>query len=151
MRILYKILNLSKVLRRSPQDYILLFQAFSLLTAIRLGLFLLPFRILLGLLRTISYPATHTSAKGMHAVKTIVWAVEVSSRYTPGGAKCLARALTAKVLLNWHGYAPDLKIGVAKSNGGTLEAHAWIEHQGQVVIGRLKDLSKFIPLSQVQE
>jgi len=151
MRTLPKLLSLLKVLKRSPQDYILLLTTFSLLAAIRLGLFLLPFRILLWLLRTISRPATHASANGINAVRNIVWAVEVSSRCMPGGAKCLARALTAKVLLNWYGYAPDLKIGVAKNNGGILEAHAWIEHQGQVVIGQLNDLSRFIPLSQMQK
>ncbi len=64
----------------------------------------------------------------------------------PGGAKCLARALTTQVLLNRQGYLPDLRIGVAKATAGQLEAHAWVEYQGRIVIGQLNDLSRYLPL-----
>jgi hypothetical protein len=64
----------------------------------------------------------------------------------PSGAKCLARALVCQVLMARRGYSPELRIGVAKSQEGTLEAHAWIESQGQVVIGDLKELPRFTQL-----
>jgi hypothetical protein len=60
--------------------------------------------------------------------------------------KCLARALTAQILLNRQGYLPKLCIGVSKGQNGKLQAHAWIECQGQVVIGNLSNLSDFVPL-----
>lgn len=142
--------KLRRVLQLSPQESILLFITFSLLVTIRLGLFLLPFRILLQLLRSIDQTFTHTSAQGTDAVRKIVWAVEVCSRWMPGGVKCLARALTTKVLLNWYGYTPDLRIGVAKGDDGQLEAHAWIEYQGRVVIGNLRDLTRYIPLPSIK-
>jgi hypothetical protein len=122
---------------------------FSLLTAIRLGLLLLPFRLLLQILERISQISAHVY-RGTDAIRKIVWTVEVSSRFMPRGVKCLARALTTKTLLNWHGYTPDLKIGVAKNDGGQLEAHAWIEYQGRVIIGNLRDLTRFIPLPSIE-
>lgn len=142
--------KLRRVLRLSPQTSILLLTTFSLLAAVRLGLFLVPFRILLRLLRNINQTSTQPSAKKTDTVRKIVWAVEVSSRYMPGSVKCLARALTTQVLLNWHGYTPDLKIGVAKSAEGRLEAHAWIEYQDRVIIGNLRDLARFIPLPSIE-
>ena len=61
----------------------------------------------------------------------------------PGNVKCLARALTTEVLMNRSGYTPELRIGIAQSKTGKLEAHAWIESQGKVLIGQLEDLTRF--------
>jgi hypothetical protein len=49
-----------------------------------------------------------------------------------------------------HGFSPQLRIGVAKGETGKLEAHAWIESQGKIVIGYLKDLSRFTPLPSLE-
>jgi hypothetical protein len=141
-----------RVFKLSLPESILLLATFSVLAAVRVGLFLLPFRILLQILGDISQTSRISTQvyRGTDAIRKVVWAVEVSSRYMPGGAKCLARALTTKVLLNWHGYTPDLRIGIAKSDHGQLEAHAWIEYQGRVVIGNLRDLTRFIPLPSLE-
>jgi hypothetical protein len=40
----------------------------------------------------------------------------------------------------------SLRIGVAKGEAGKLEAHAWVESQGRIVIGGLRDLPYFTPL-----
>jgi len=85
-------------------------------------------------------PAEKTS------VDKVIWAVSVASHYMPGGVKCLARALATQILLHWHGYPADLQIGVAKGEAGQLEAHAWVESQGQIVMGYLSNLSRFTPL-----
>lgn len=143
--------KLHRLMRFSRTDLQLLLGTFMILGAIRFGLWLLPFRILLRLVERSSQ--THVNRQPAHqrSISQIVWAVEVSSRYTPGGAKCLARALTTKILLNRQGYQPDLRIGVAKSSKGVLEAHAWIEYQGRIVIGNLRDLSRYIPLPSIEE
>jgi hypothetical protein len=160
--------NLHKLLRLTGSDRHLLFRTFVLLYTIRLGLRILPFRTLLHIIGKASSKAssktsqagyTSSSTDGMAASKIalnkialskIVWAVEISSHYTPGGAKCLARALTTKVLLSRQGDAPDLRIGVSKGANGNLEAHAWIENQGQVVMGNLHDLARYIPLPSLE-
>lgn len=79
-------------------------------------------------------------------VTKLVWAIQMAGRYSPGGAKCLAQALTTQVLMNWHHYRSELRIGVNKTSTGEFRAHAWIEYRGRVIVGNLKDLSQFTPL-----
>lgn len=141
MKLLRKIWNLRKV------NFYFLFVTFLLLGAIRLGLLLLEFRILLKIvnkLSTIKLPLPNIS------LRKIVWALNVATRYMPGGAKCLARALTTQILMNHSGYPPELCIGVAKGESGELEAHAWIKYQGYVVIGYLPDLPRYIQLPSLE-
>ena len=141
MKLLNKFCKLKKV------DFYFLFVTFSLLGAIRLGLWLLEFRILLKILNKISkikFPLVNTT------VGKIIWGVNVATCYMPGGAKCLARALTTQVLMNCYGYSPQLYIGVAKGKLGELEAHAWIKYQENVVIGYLPDLSRYIQLPSLE-
>ena len=140
--------KLRNLFRLTGGDRYLLAITFILLGVIRLGLRLLPFGNLLKLLQKISNLNFYlpTLPENQISISKIVWAVNVATRYMPGSAKCLARALTTQVLMNSYGYHPELRIGVAKGEGGTLEAHAWIEYQGQVAIGYLTDLYRFIPL-----
>ncbi|BAZ11062.1 hypothetical protein NIES4071_28870 [Calothrix sp. NIES-4071] len=134
----------------SNRARVLLLTALILLTCVRLGLLLLPFRHLLKLITRISEGFLHDIAVNKFSLGQIVWAVNVVTRYMPGGAKCLARALTTQVLMNWCGYKPELRIGVSKGETGTFEAHAWVEYQGQVVIGYLQDLPRFVPLPSLE-
>ncbi len=138
MRRLYRLVAITSSDRR------LLVSAILLLGTVRLGLWLLPFqtlrRFLAGMTQT-----TSKWQKSDQSVDKIIWAVRVASRYLPGKVKCLARALTTQVLLERHGYQALLRIGVAKSKQG-LEAHAWVESQGRIVIGGLKDIGRYTTL-----
>lgn len=143
--------RLRKFLHLNPSDRQLLIKTFILLGLVRLGLMLLPFETLWQLLASISRATPQpqhleVNSDRVSTLGKIVGAVNLSSRYTPGGAKCLARALTTQVLMSRRGYSPELRIGVAKGKEGILEAHAWVENQGQVVIGHLENLSHFTPL-----
>ncbi|OCQ99480.1 hypothetical protein BCD64_10510 [Nostoc sp. MBR 210] len=135
--------RLLKLLQLSNSDRQFFLRTFVLLGLVRLGMWLLSFNTLRKLINKISKPNSQLEPISLHK---IVWAINVSTRYTPGGAKCLARALTCQVLMTRYGYTPELRIGVVKSEAGNLEAHAWIETQGYVVIGYLPDLSRFTPL-----
>ncbi|NEQ84588.1 MAG: lasso peptide biosynthesis B2 protein [Moorea sp. SIO2I5] len=138
--------QLRKFLRLTSRERQLVINTFILLGLIRLGLWLLPFQTLRRLVAKISQPSPLAQGVNQTNLSKIVGAVNISSRYMPGGVKCLARALTTQVLMSRCGYSPQLRIGVAKGEGGKLEAHAWVENQGQVVIGYLRDLSRFTPL-----
>ncbi|KAB8330904.1 lasso peptide biosynthesis B2 protein [Scytonema tolypothrichoides VB-61278] len=145
--------QLRNFLKLSGSDRYLLAITFILLGAIRLGLFFLAFRNLLKLLQKINKPNIRFPfeiQKSQISVGKIVWAVNVATRYMPGGAKCLARALTTHFFMNRYHYSSELRIGVAKEQGGQLEAHAWIEYEGRVAIGNLPDLSRFIPLPSLE-
>lgn len=127
----------------------LLFKTCLVLTLTRLGLYLLPFHVLMKAIRKACESNLQSVVRSPSPVD-VVWAVESVSRHMPGHPKCLARALTTKVLLHQQGYVSKLQIGVAKSDNGSLNAHAWIEYDGQIIIGNLRDLSRFIPLPSVE-
>jgi Transglutaminase-like superfamily len=139
--------KLKTLLRMSGGDRVQLLQVFLLLLGIRLGLGLLPFRVVLKLVQRLG---NVPSRSPVQPIGHIVWTVNAGSRYMPGGVKCLARALTTHLLLTRQGYASELRIGVAKTVTGELEAHAWIEYQGRVVIGHLNDLSRYIPFPSLE-
>ncbi|MEO1353972.1 MAG: lasso peptide biosynthesis B2 protein [Cyanobacteria bacterium J06635_15] len=137
----------SKLFALSWRGRRLLLYACLLLNGIRLALWLFPFGVVRQQVTTLSSIWVCNSASQAIPINFIVWAVAVAGRYTPGKAMCLVRALTAQILLNRYGYSHQLHIGVARSTTQELEAHAWIEYEGRVVIGGLSDLSRFKPLS----
>jgi len=65
----------------------------------------------------------------------IASAVERASRLLPGTTSCLAKAVAARMLLAQRGLVADILIGVMRGPGGTLDAHAWVESEGRVVLG----------------
>jgi len=141
LRLLFKFLSLR------PRDRALLINATLLLAIAKLGLRLLPFQTLRRLLSKLERAETPPQfASPALPLQKIVWAVEVASRYIPGGEKCLPRALVAHNLLVRQGFAAQLRIGVAKDAQGQLEAHAWVESQGKVAIGRIRNWERFVPL-----
>ena len=68
------------------------------------------------------------------ATDRLRWAVEATSRRVPG-ATCLTQALALQILLGRRGQASELRLGVSRGDAPGLQAHAWLESEGQVVIG----------------
>ena len=66
-------------------------------------------------------------------VERVVWAVRTAAAYVPR-ATCLTQALAAKYQLERSGRSGRIHIGVDKKDGQFL-AHAWLECEGQTVIG----------------
>lgn len=132
-------------LRLRKGDRALFLISWLLLNGIRIGLWLLPFKVLQARLHQLGERIFHPSSQA--TLGRLVRAVNLGSRYSPGKVKCLARALAIQVLMTWYSYDSNLRIGVAKPTHGGLEAHAWVEHQGKVVMGYLPDLARYYPLS----
>ena len=114
-------------------ERILLLQSFLLVGLIRVGLWVISLPSLLKILATF-YHHPFSNDHSRNSLSSIAWAVTVSSRYIPR-ATCLVQGLTTQVLLAYEGIPSDLCIGVAKDNPASFEAHAWVEVEGQVVIG----------------
>jgi hypothetical protein len=76
------------------------------------------------------------------------WAVEVAGRYVPG-ATCLTQALALQIWLGRHGQSAALRLGVARGAGERLEAHAWLEHEGRVIIGAA-ERPRYTPLPPLE-
>lgn len=65
----------------------------------------------------------------------VLAAVHAAARCVPGHSSCLDRALVAVTLLERCGHRPALRLGVARGGAAGLEAHAWVELDGEVVLG----------------
>lgn len=113
----------------------LLVESYLLMSAIRLGLRALSFATLRRCLALGAGPyrgcAEDVAQLSPHRIGQLV---DVASRYVPA-ATCLAQALTAQVLLARRGCLGQLRIGVAKNQDRQLRAHAWLECDGEVVVG----------------
>lgn len=133
----------SKFLRLSAAERSLLVRAVFVLGATRLGLWLLPLRVVRRLLGATAQPASPiVTLTPAH----IAWAVAVACRLIPR-ATCLPQALAAEALLVRSGYTAELRIGVAKTaQGERLVAHAWVESGGRVIVGELRELGRYTPL-----
>lgn len=141
--------QLHKFWQLSASDRNLLLQAAFLLNFSRLGLRLLPFHRLRQVLARIVLQTRKRSAN-LPPIERLIWAIEVVSRYLPGHVKCLARALATQGLLTQYGYPAQLRLGVIKDAANRLVAHAWVESQGQTVIGGSDSLFKFTALPALE-
>lgn len=136
--------QLARFCRLPPAERLLLLAAVLLLTAVRVGLRILPLRTVLRLLSRLSGVAEGRAAGDEAMIERVGWAVTVASRYVPA-ATCLAQALVTETLLRRLVLPADLRLGVARDAMGCFQAHAWVECRGRVVIGGAV-LDTFTPL-----
>jgi Transglutaminase-like superfamily len=61
----------------------------------------------------------------------------------PWDCNCLPRALIISHLLTQLGIPCDLRIGVSRKTGETLEAHAWVECQGRILDSMPEETRRF--------
>ena len=80
----------------------------------------------------------------------IVRAVRAVARRFLGDKPCLPQALAVKYLLARAGKASDLRIGVIKNAENNLDAHAWLEVDGDVIIGGRRMSQSFVKLNPIK-
>lgn len=85
-------------------------------------------------------------AVGRHSAARIGSAVAAVSGYVPG-ARCLTQALATRVLLAAEGHPSTLRLGIARIDG-RLQAHAWLESDGTIVVGAAGH-GRFAPFESV--
>ena len=137
--------RLHKFIQLSWADRSLLIETAFLVWAVRLALWLLPFRTVASLLGRMVPAAPRPKDQSQDFIDRAGQAVMLTSRMVPK-ATCLTQALATQVLISRHGYEARLHIGVAKNGEERLEAHAWLVSNGRVVIGDRADLSHFTVL-----
>ena len=127
--------RLSKLLLLS-RNVSLLIQATSLLAAIRVGLRVLPFGTVRTLLARLARTRRGANGQGDGGARArTVWAVETAGRHFPAIGTCLTQALAIHVLLARQGCTSILRIGVKRDTDGKFIAHAWLEKDGNILIG----------------
>ena len=111
------------------------------LLVVKAGLYLLPFERLRGWLARFDGPPKPADREEMRA---IIQAIErIGQWLAPLRINCLPQALVGQRLLGRRGFDVQLKIGVLKHPGDRLAAHAWLEYEGQVILGDLRNLGQF--------
>jgi hypothetical protein len=133
----------------SAQERRLALRTIGLMAGVRIALWIAPFRWIRKRAELAGGSASGT-VDGITA-KQVAWAVRLASRYIPA-ASCLTQALTAQWLLNRAGIENQIHIGVALGNGreatgrGGFEAHAWVQHDGAVLVGGADESSRYSPI-----
>ena len=128
----------------SPEDRRLLWEASSLLVAVRLGLMVLSYRTLRRLTRPSTPPPTPPGIATPNTPARIGWAISAMARRLPGKMTCLVQALVAERMLHRHGFHATLQIGVARAQmNKEITAHAWVECDGRIVVGETGDLEHY--------
>ena len=116
-------------------DRRLLVQAMAMLPMLTLGLRLFGTRgcfVALKRITPMARSVANSETSARHRVARTEWLVRVASMHGPIQGNCLIQSLTIWWLLHRQGIPTELRIGVRKSHG-RLEAHAWAEHDDQVV------------------
>ncbi|WP_285713677.1 lasso peptide biosynthesis B2 protein [Erythrobacter oryzae] len=87
------------------------------------------------------------SPGGAHAGRQgaeVAWAITWMSRRLPWRADCLVQALAGQKMLIRRRIASEIRVGTAKHDDGSFEAHAWLVCGPQVLLGG--DIDRFEPL-----
>jgi hypothetical protein len=132
--------SLRKFLARPPRERRLFLRVFALVAYVRILLWIYPFQVVRGRVQRLG------SRRDRAAVPSalIEWAVPSAARFVPE-ATCLTQALAATALLEQGGQTAQLKFGVRRARDKSLEAHAWVECDGKIVVGG-HDLQHLIEL-----
>lgn len=119
----------------SRVERVLLAQAGALVGTVRVALWVLPSR---WIIKYVTRLAGNDAVRRPPSAQLpeVLWAIEAAARRVPD-ATCLTQAVSALLLLRRHGYAARFCLGVARTKTGALDAHAWLERDGKVVIGRM--------------
>lgn len=131
--------RVSRFFQLKAREKSVLIWSFILVVFFRVGLWVLPY----GWSKhwTAGEPVSVGQVPDREIALEIVRSVTIASGYIPC-ASCLTQALAARTLLQRYGQAADLKIGVARENG-KFEAHAWLEIDGQIVLGKQRGHSRY--------
>ena len=126
--------RLSKLYRLSGDERWLLLKATALLAFIRASLAVLPYPSVRPLLDRASR-TSHRLARRPQPPDQLAWATRVAGRIVPHGGHCFSQALTLRIFLARRNYPSTICFGVQQGDNSPLMAHAWVEHDGEVLIG----------------
>jgi len=140
---------LAKFRQLQPPDRRLLLRTLPLVLFVRIWLWVAPYRPLHRMLHRLARTSFDSSLINRNYPDRAAWAVAAVSRRVPGARTCLVEALALEFLLLRHGFPVDLRLGVCRDEDGRMRAHAWVEHQGRVVIGAA-DMKKYTLLTTLK-
>ena len=137
--------NLSRFLALAPSERRTFLTAIALLPLFWIGLRVLGLQRLQARLQR--KPLRHPAALTPDELPRLGALVNSAAHHALGPANCLTRSLYLWWLLRRRGVDTQLRIGVRLS-GGTLDAHAWVEHAGVPINDRPDVSANFTPFSE---
>ena len=140
--------KLAKARELSGGEWLLLLKVSVLLPMVRCGVRLLPFKTVVALFAGKASLDGNRARSNRIRPDRLGYLVEVASRHHFLQPTCLEKSLILFRILRRSGLDPELRIGTAK-NDGRFEAHAWVEHQGQVLLGG--PVERYAPLLTLEE
>jgi Transglutaminase-like superfamily len=121
----------------SDQERRMLVEASAGVLTARIALATLPFRTVHALTRKLKLAMGRydvLKASEPVAADLVARAVERAGSNLPG-VRCLPRALAGSVILARYGHDTKLRIGVRRPTDDAFEAHAWLERDGEILVG----------------
>ena len=122
-------MNIRRVVALARRHHLLLARAFLMVVVFRGALTCMRYRRIARHIRV-----RHVPGRKRVAPHIIAWAVRQAARPVPF-AHCLTQALATQYLLARQGDVSVVRVGMMAEGGGALDAHAWVVHEGQVLIG----------------
>jgi hypothetical protein len=125
---------LFKFFRLQAPDRRMITEAAAAVITIRVALWLVEFGRLRAALDRLAALLEVAASTASAPVERVTWAVSAVSARVPR-ATCLTQALAARLMLERRRVPATLRIGVARTAEYSVEAHAWLECDGHIVIG----------------
>lgn len=126
--------NLHRFFRLSASEKKFLFEVFLTVAFVRLALWILPFNAFKKNLQKI-LKNSESAKTDWQIIEKTCRMVRISSNFVPY-ASCLTQALSAFWLMKRLGQCAELKFGVSKERDSRIIAHAWLEIEGKIVLGK---------------
>jgi len=123
----------TKFVKKPHTDQILYLEAAFWLGVSRLAILTIPFRRIAPFLGT--HMASSDEIKDRQVVLGVSRAIGTMSRYVPWECKCLAQAISGKMMLQRRQISSTLYLGVGKKADGDLNAHAWLRAGDIIILG----------------
>ncbi len=128
------------------QEKSLFAKAFFWVVVFRLGLWVVPYRKAKTWFRYDNLTESVEASLDWESIKKVSYIVRTCSRFVPA-ASCLTQALALRTLLSGMGQNSLLKFAVRRDEDGKFMAHAWVEIEGRIVIGKMRPHERFVALN----
>lgn len=126
----------TKFFKKPLADQTLYIEATFWLGISRIAILILPFRWIAPLLGTHMASSDENDENGdRETIISVSRAIRTMSRHLPWECKCLAQAISGKMMLRRRQIPSTLYLGVAKKEDGDLNAHAWLRAGDIIILG----------------
>ena len=130
---------LVKFFRLKNRQKILFMETLLLLTMLRILLQFLPYKQVSDLINKLNFKSNNEIP--LAVVRQAILSV---SKHVSFARNCFIKAIAGNILLKKYGHSTTMHIGAFKEED-KLKAHAWLEINGKVILGRTEDLNSYVP------